>query len=500
MELTFFSLILSFFTHGELIYWLAQSAISAFLTAVIAAPLGILISYYSNRKIQYRILLTLLLVPFALGPDIWAFSVDQLFRFINIKNDVIGTNNINRSLIWIFCAHLRSVSLALFVVATTMHSRANKIRSYCFANSICSVGYLRLVSKELPILVVVVSALFTSAIAMDSSLPFYLYRANPGTPPDSINLALLRLFREQYPVLGGHTSMLAVITGFIATPMLLATALIGGISGIAVSRWMLSVNFSAMLIANNLIQKVAVLFTTLYALSPTLVLLALLGEAIAVSGRNLTPLAEAFKFTELIALSIVTGVALTVICMSTIFLARYREKVEMMPNAPSRIGILVLGFFLFFPAVSLSLIAGYVFSMVDAPSWIILMFSHSVLLLPMVVIFCAGIVRSIPEHRFAWFRSNALSSIFLLKSEGIRSNLDFIMSLASMCAIQIITDGVVNRWISNSIPGPAELMAAAAFGRTGSLQAALQISVAISLLAITASAALSNAICYRLEK
>src|ERR1035441_5034551 len=126
----------------------------------------------------------------------------------------------------------RTVPLGIFFCATTLQRYTSEIRPYFQAHSLCSPFFLLCALNRIPKSIITLVGLFGGALmASEASLPIFLYRANPGTAPETANIVLSRLFREIYARVGPDSLSRVAMLGAVVSLVLLGAALLGTVVG-----------------------------------------------------------------------------------------------------------------------------------------------------------------------------------------------------------------------------------------------------------------------------
>ncbi len=200
-------------------------ALVSYLTVIISTLAGSVLSYFANSTRLYGAVLVLLFIPYACGESVWAYLNTQLFIALDLRTPLLEGGTTARAFVVTVLCLGRAVSLGAFFFAVNAQAFSLNVRSYFSVHGLPIGFFVVTALSRIPKSLVILLGFFGAAIvANESSLPTFLYRANPGTKPELLNLVLAREFREQYGVQGPQTTPNLAVDGILIGAMEVAAA------------------------------------------------------------------------------------------------------------------------------------------------------------------------------------------------------------------------------------------------------------------------------------
>jgi hypothetical protein len=483
-------------------YALALTFFAAFVSTVAAGLLGAALSFRATHSVGYALLLASLFVPFAVGSGVWAFSVARVSDWLGLQGWLLQQDTTTRSFALTFSLLARSIPLGVLFCATTLHPYTIEVRPYFRLHRILPTFYIAGATSQLPRSILVLVGVFSAAMfASDASLAFFLYRANPGTPPETLNLLLARLFKEYHPVVGPSLVQLLAVAGLLIGALLLAVALAGGLLGNSfvgvVRRWLNQTRSGFCVSAVVWVLQ----FAAATCAIPALVVLAVSANAASILTMGPTATLESLSqylpivCTGTIVAFVVVGIGLC----SAVFL-RYGMADRYNDLDHSMITLAAVFVPAFLPTITVIQPLGALASSSTAVEYVIMLIGHIFLHISIFLFICVTLISSIPERHVAWQRSVQMTYRFSLITDGFRRYRGALSGLFGMALVQIITDGVVSRWFSNLVKSPEETLYSAVFGRLSSANDAALVVVIVTTLGLVISFALGKAYLRGLSK
>ena len=489
-----------------LIKWAALAAAASFLTCLGSVPLGTSLAVVPQSRRSYTLWLLALLVPFSLGSSVWGFGVGRLAELAGVQSLLLFGSEGSRSLALLALVVARSLPLGVFFCATGVQQYAQDTRPYFAANRL--VFPLPVVSawQRTPRSLILVLGLFAGGMmGSEAAVPVFLYRANPGTPPETVNLFLMREFRESYGAGGPEVFSRIAGCGLLIALVLLAASLLGTLlarrSLDLVLRILEREDFRRgwrAAAARGLLAagRIACL------LPATGVLMALaaahrgLRSTPAAAHQDSTSYLSALLFYLLLAAVIVGGSMLASMWL------RYRWQGF---KSAFEKGFLLTGATMlpaFLPALSIAYVVGRFASGSDRSlvEFGAMSVAHVVVHLPVFLYLWLSIVADIEDRRVLYQRAVRMSFWFSVAVDCIRRAGPLVLALLVLCVIQLMMEGSVSRWFGQLMPSPEEALFAAAFGRLGGYRTASEVALAVAAAAIAASLTVALSYAHRQER
>jgi len=335
-------------------------------------------------------------------------------------------------------------------------------------------------------------------MASEASLPTFLYRANPGTEPETANILLARLFREIYASAGPESLSQVATLGVVVSLLLLLAALFGTWAG----RGILSLIRSSLGRSTVLSGTGSTVFSIL---SHVAMILSLFPGILALVGlivpAHLTGLSNfhfveiALDYREIVVLGAFVGGTITTIGIAIAVRLRYsrRDRLVLLETNPMAACLLLLPAFV--PVLSVVAVLGKISDgqMAGVPGYLSLFLSHVALHYSVFQFICIALIAVIPERHVAWQRTMKLSYSFSLVTDGFKRHAAVIVSLIGLGTVQVVTDGSISRWFSHLVKAPEEALLAAVFGRLSSAVDAAIIAWSVEIVALAVCGVLAAA-------
>lgn len=473
--------------------------LAAFLTVILSVICGATLALHARPTVRYCIALAILFVPFAIGGSVWAYSVTRWASWCGLQGELVSSGTFTRATALLLFCLARTLPLGTFFCATTLQRYTSEIRPYFQIHQLRLSFFLLCGLNRVPRSILMLLGLFGGAMmASEASLPIFLYRANPGTEPETINILLARLFREIYASAGPESLSRVATLGVVVSLLLLFAALCGTWAGRGIL-FLIRFFFGRSSVLSGASSHV------FSSLSRVAMVLSLVPGILAVVGllipAHLTGLAyvnaleTAFNYREIIALGAFVAGTITPVGIAIAIRLRYsrRDLLAALENNPMAACLLLLPAFV--PVLSVVAVLG-TFSngqMAGVPGYLSLFVSHVALHYSVFQFICIALIAAIPERHVAWQRAMKLSYSFSLVTDGFKRHAAVIVSLIGLGTVQVVTDGSISRWFSHLVRAPEEALYAAVFGRLSSAAEALIIAWSIGIVAISVCAVLASA-------
>jgi len=337
-------------------------------------------------------------------------------------------------------------------------------------------------------------------MAAESSLPIFLYRANPGTGPETINVMLSRLFRENYASAGSETLGRVAALGILVSLALLVAALLGTFVGRAlIGQIRFWLSRSGRLSDGN--RDGTILAWTSYLilfLSFVPGILAVIGLILPGHSAGLASndtLRKIFSYWPIVTMGTTVGATITAAGIAIAVRLRYSKRDLLAALEKKSVIACLLLLPAFVPVLSVIAALGKMSDgqMSGFPGYLSLFISHFALHYSVFQFICMALVASIPECHVAWQRAMHLGYVFSLVTDGFKRHAAVIVSLVGLGMVQVVTDGSVSRWFSHLVGAPEEALYAAVFGRLSSAAEAVVIGWSVAIMAIMICAVLATA-------
>lgn len=467
---------------------------ASLMTVVLSVLSGSALAYFAQPRVRYGLILAALLLPFAVGGSVWAYSVTRLAAATGLQGELVSVDTSSRCVMLLILCLARIVPLGTFFCATTLQRSTGDIRPYCRTHRLLLPFFLSSAVYRVPKSILTFLGLFGgAAMAAETSLPIFLYRANPGTPPETANVLLSRLFRENYATLDGDTLPQLAVLGLVVSAGLLFAAAAGTIAG----RCILAVLRPNILrITASVPVRAAVSFVAVVSIG-----VAALPGLIAMIGIFLSPLetgwpdASAVEYRDILLLGAAVAIAITTGGIALAVRLRY-GRTDWLRSAEQRTAAaLLLLTPAFIPILTIVAALGMLTGGRTTPvaGYIAAFLSHALLHYPMFQFIAIALIATIPESHVEWQRTVRMRYAFSLMTDGFLRHAPVIVALIGLGTVQVVTDGSVARWFSSLIRAPEEALFAAVFGRLASVSDAQGIAWSVAVVAIGVSGTLAAA-------
>lgn len=481
------------------IYSFCLTFVAATCATLFSALLGAKLALFATEKLSYALVLGALFMPFAIGSSIWAFTAARLLAWTGMQELLLQGGAEARAFVFLAFGMARSIPLGILFCATALHPYTMQVRSYLRSHEIPAAFYVMCALRRFPASVLLLVGLFSGAMmASESSLPLFLYRANPGTPPETVNLFLSRIFKEFYAMTGPATAPFLAGVGAVLCLLLLLAALAGALSGIrlvgVVHRWLLRSTATQRNLPAPLmwLLNFGVLVCTLPALC------AIIGGVNAAAlllceGTVITAFEQLVKYLPIACVSVAVAVAVLASGLCLVIALRYgrKEMLEKLDHSPLAACFLMLPAFI--PVLSIVFVLGQSTGTSGIfHEYAAMLLSHFVLHFSIFFFICITLISAIPERHVAWQRSMRMSYLFSLLTDGVKRHRAALLGLLGVVVVQVVTDGVVSRWFSYILNSPEEALYAAVFGRLSTAYGAAIVVLFVSALAMGLSVILGG--------
>jgi hypothetical protein len=480
-------------------YSAALTLLAALLTVILSVPLGASLAFRASQTARYGTMLALLFVPFAIGSSVWAYSVSRLASWYRIQEHLALAGTWIRFLTLLGLCLGRALPLGVFFCATTLHRYTAQLRPYFRTHQLELPFFLICAFNRIPKSILMLLGLFGGALmASEASLPTFLYRANPGTGPETANIILSRVFREMYGNGGPEVLSQVAILGILVSLVLIISALIGTLLG----RIMLRLAAECLGRRRLFVGKGAAMLSGVLRTSTILCLLpgicGIVGlvvptRILALGGTDI--LDRVLGYRGILSVGVFVGVFIVMVSLAVAIRLRYghRDLLALVENKPTVSCLLMLPAFL----PILSVVAGLAklaHGQTSALSGIsALILCHIGLHYSVIQFICMALVAAIPEHHVAWQRAIRIRYSFSLITDGLRRHLAVLVGLVGLCTVQVVTDGSISRWFSYIVKSPEEALYASVLGRLANSAEAAMIAWSVGGVAIVVCGVLATA-------
>lgn len=476
--------------------------LASFLTVVISVLLGAIVAYRARPTLTHGVILAALFLPFAMGESIWSYSLARLFLWFDLQADLVNSTTAVRSAALLGCCLARTIPLGVFFCATSLQRYSSSMLPYFQTHRLSLFFFLECSIQRIPQSVYALLGLFAGALtAQESSLPLFLYRANPGTGPETVNVLLSRLFRECYASLGSASLTSAALIGIFVSALLLGVAFLGTMMA---RRFLAAIRFA--LSENPLQHRLLESCTSLVA--PALLLpsgFGLLGLLVPISLAKFDVskvLSASGRYQDITFVAFVIGVSLSSLCLATAVGLRYSrvdrlERLEKNFLAPCG-----LFYPAFVPLLSVVAVLGiFTNGQMSGPvGYLTMMVCHLALHISIFLYVFATIIASIPERHVAWQRCMRIRYFFSLLTDGFKRHLAVVCSMIGLGFVLVMTDGIVSRWFSNLVTSPEESLYASVFGRRSDYGEALIIAWLLMIAGMAVSGLTASFFVFELKR
>ncbi|WP_291315907.1 hypothetical protein [Desulfuromonas sp.] len=464
---------------------------TALVTVVFSVLFGATLAFYARPTFRYAVALALLFVQFAIGSSIWAYSVTRLASWSGMQGELVATDTWGRASALLLVCVGRALPLGAFFCATTLQRYTAGIRPYLKTHRISLSFFMLCAFNRIPKSILMLLGLFGGALmASETALPVFLYRANPGTQPETANILLSRLFREVYASAGPESLARVATLGLLVSLVLLACALVGTLVGRSILN-LARAGISRYLSLAGMGSAVFYVFLrvglSLCLLPGILGLIGLFTPTKAVDMSPIKILQQAYNYQDITLLGMLVGGFITVVCVTVAVRLRY-SKVDLLiwvENNPIAACFLLLPAFI--PTLSVIAALG-TFSndrFTGVFSYFSMFINHIGLHYSVFQFICISLIASIPESHVSWQRTMKMKFSFSLMTDGFKRHVTVLVGLLGLCAVQVVTDGSVSRWFSHLVKAPEEALYAAIFGRLSNLSDVTIITWSVGLVAIS---------------
>lgn len=486
---------------GAVTLCLCMTFVASVITVVVSCTCGSALGYCLRRSPLYALVLIVLFLPFALGTGIWAYSTANLALVSGIQRRLLLSSDNVRVAALLITSLARLLPLGTFFCAIALHRYFLTVRPYCNVYQVrlrlpvvCGIG--RLSKPFLTLLGLFGGALFAS----EASIPLFLYRANPGTGPETLNTILPRLFREHYAALGPECLPSLALIGLILSLGALLAALLGSQLGILLTS--LYVRALRPNCASRLLRYLAVCSDVgLPVLTGLLLvpgLLAIMGIACIQLRASLSIAAVSAALVSYRGIVCVSSIVAAIIAAfgTTVAMAlRYRtaDMFASLHATPAVACLFLLPAYL--PVLTIVALLGQVHGGYtgDFAGYGALFLCQLAIHYPVFQVILIAIVATVPPRRIAWEKAMGFSFVFSLFTDGFKRHAGMLLSIFGLCLIQVVTDGTVSRWFSHLIVAPEESLQAAVFGRLASAREATAITLSVAIVAMSTAIVLTVA-------
>jgi hypothetical protein len=469
---------------------------AAILTVIFSAICGATLAFHSRPTSLYGVALAALFVPFAIGGSVWAYSASHLALWCGLQSVLVSSGTFIRAGTLLLLCLARILPLGVFFCATVLQRYTSDIRPYIKVHKLTLPFFLLSALHRIPKSILMLLGLFGGAmIASETSLSIFLYRANPGTEPETVNVVLSRLFREIYATAGPASLPELARFGMILCLFLLGGALVGswiGRGALAFVRSILRNSTHATGTASVSITILSHCVTVLVLLPGFLAPIALFAHQAKFDvNRAITRIGD---YSAIVALGTLVAVTITNVGIATAIRLRYSRTDFLSVLERSSLAASILLLPTFIPTLSIVAVLGWISNghMNGLPGYLTLYISQALFHFPIFQFICMTLVATIPERHVAWQRMMNMRYSFSLVTDGFKRHATVIVALIGLGTVQIVTDGSISRWFSHLVQAPEEALYAAIFGRLSSASEAVAIAWSVGIVAILISGVLAG--------
>lgn len=473
--------------------------LAAFITVVLSVFFGATLAFYARPTVKYGAALALLFVPFALGSSVWAYAVTRLVSWSGLQSDLVASGTSCRTItLLLFCIG-RTLPLGIFFCTTTLQRYTSEIRPYLQTHHVGLLFFLLCAINRIPKSILMLLGLFSGALmATEAALPTFLYRANPGTQPETANIMLARLFREVYANVGSESLSRVATLGLFVSLILLVSAILGTLAGRGTLRLARTLLGGSNMCASTWASAFSLLVRagTMLCLLPGVLGLICLFTPTNIADAPLAKLLEqALNYKDVTLLGMLVGGSITTISLAVAIRLRYGQEdlLVWVENKPLAACILLLPAFV--PILSVVAVLGKLSNnqMNGFSGYLSMFICHLGLHYSVFQFICLSLIAAIPERHVSWQRSMRISYFFSLLTDGFKRHSAIHVGLLGLCTVQVVTDGSVSRWFFHLVKAPEEALYAAIFGRLSNVTEAVMISWSVGLVAVVVCSILAVA-------
>jgi hypothetical protein len=473
--------------------------LAALITVVFSVFFGATLAFHARPTLRYGATLALLFIPFAVGSSVWAYSVTRLVSWSGMQGDLVTADTWYRATALLSLCIGRTLPLGIFFCATTLQRYTSEIRPYLQTHHIGLPFFQLCALNRMPKSILMLLGLFGGALmASEAALPTFLYRANPGTQPETANIMLARLFREMYASAGPESLTQVATLGLLVSLVLLASAFLGTLIGVG----MLRLAHTWMGRCQSFTSRSAAAFAVLLRVGSALSLLpgifcliGLFAPTTLVETSHAEILEQAFSYWEIVALGLLVGGAITAVGIALAVRLRYGQKDLLTWVENNYLASCVLLLPAFVPILSVVAVLGNLShgQMTGLAGYMSLFVSHFGLHYSVFQFICMSLIAVIPERHVSWQRAMRIRYSFSLMTDGFKRHFAVIVGLVCLGTVQVVTDGSVARWFYHLVKAPEEALYAAIFGRLSNANEAVMIAWSVGLVATSVCAVLAAA-------
>lgn len=471
---------------------------AASITVVFSVILGAALAYHAHPTFRYGSALALLFVPFAIGNSVWAYSVSRLISCFGMQDLLVATDKWTRTTVLLLVCVARTIPLGTFFCATTLHRYTSEIRPYLQTHHIYLPFFLLCSLYRIPKSILMLLGLFGGALmATESPLPTFLYRANPGTPPETANIMLARIFRELYASAGPDCLSRVATFGLIISLVFIISAFLGTFVGVGLLRVTRNLLGRYHLFTGIIAKTLSTFacFGIIAALFPGILsLIGIFAPARIAETSDVDLLEQIFSYSDIIILGLLVGGTVTIIGIALAIRLRYNQKdlLTWLENKPIAACLLMVPAFV--PTLTIVAALGQFSNgkMDDISSYLSMFINHLGLHYPVFQFICLSLIAAIPERHVSWQRATKIRYSFSLMTDGFKRHFAVLIGLLSLCTVQVVNDGTVSRWFSHLVKAPTETLYAAVFGRLSNATEAAMISWSVGFIAIAICSILAS--------
>jgi hypothetical protein len=473
--------------------------LASLLTVVLSTICGATLAFHARPIVSYGIALTVLFVPFAIGGSVWAYSVTRMASWCGLQSALVSSGTFNRATALLLLCLARTLPLGTFFCATVLQRHTSVIRSYFQIHQLRLPFFLLCGLNRIPKSILMLLGLFGGAVmASEASLPTFLYRANPGTEPETANILLARLFREIYASAGPQSLARVATLGIVVSLVLLLASLFGtwGGRGILFFIRRFLRRFTVLSATGSTLVSTLARTAMFLTLAPGI--LALIGLLLPLHLTALAPtnsIKTVFNYKEIVLIGAFVAGTITTISISVAVRLRYSSKdlLALLETKPIIACLLLLPAFV--PVLSVVAVLGKISNgqMAGVPGYLSLVISHIALHYSVFQFICMSLIAAIPERHVAWQRAMKLRFSFSLVTDGFKRHAAVIISLIGLGTVQVVTDGSISRWFSHLVKAPEEALNGAVFGRLSSATEAVVIAWSVAIVAVVVCVVLAAA-------
>ena len=486
--------------------WFVLTAAAALLTVGVSVLLGARLAWHARPGFGYGATLALLFVPFAIGSSVWAYAFTRVAAWSGLQDPLLVGDSAQRALVLLLACLARAIPLGIFFCATSLQRYTATIRPYLRAQHMNVSFFMLCALNRLPNSIPVMLGLFGGAMMMsEAALPTFLYRANPGTPPEMPNILLARLFREIYAQAGSTALPQVAALGMMIALVLFGAALCGtmaGNGGLNTVRAALGRRQRGVSVATSLLSRVTGAGLVLCLLPGIIALAALFAPTGHDGGILIQPYWGALSaYREIGLLGVLVGTCLIAVALALAVRLRYGQRDLLRWLETRQFAAAVLFLPAFVPILSVITALGALGQgQISGFSGMLSMFiSHLCLHYPVFQFICLSLIAAIPERHVGWQRSIRMNYFFSLWTDGFRRHAAVLIGLLGMGVVLVVTDGSIARWFSHLVKAPEEALYAALFGRLSNGAAAIMVAWSIGLTAIVVCTILAVAFTHDLR-